>query len=258
MVLKSFISIFIFSAMSSVAWAETIAKTYPVKNFSEFAAGSGAKIEIAQDGTEYLRIEADTEVMKRVKVDQTGKRVSVWVKSDNGFFNWFGQGDEQVKIVLRVKQLEYLELSGGAYAKAGNLKSARLAVSNSGAGEADFADIDANQFRVDLSGAAKVSAKQVISQSQSYELSGASDVKIKDSSSTQSLQVHASGASNLRAEKLIAKRAKLEASGASQIEVSVSEEIEAQASGASNIDYYGNPKAKTDASGASNIKAHED
>lgn len=258
MLFKAFISVLALSLLVPIAQAETLAKTYPVKNFSEFSAGGGTKIEITQDGTEYLRIEADAEVMKRVKVDQTGKRVSVWVKSDNGFFNWFGQGDDRVKIVLRVKQLEYLELSGGAYAKVGDLKSANLAISNSGAAEVDFADISANQLRVDLSGAAKMSAKRVISQSQSYELSGASDAKIKDSSNTQSLQVHASGASNLRAEKLIAKRAKLEASGASQIEVSVTEEMDAQASGASNIDYYGNPKVKTDASGASNIKAHKD
>ncbi|WP_323814023.1 head GIN domain-containing protein [Cellvibrio sp. NN19] len=257
MVFKSLISVFMFSVLASAAWAGSIAKTYPVKDFSEFSAGGGAKIEITQDGSEYLRIEADAEVMERVKVDQTGKRVSVWIKSDNNFFNWFGQGDDHVKIVLRVKQLEYLELSGGAYAKVNDLKSENFALNNSGAAEVDFADVDANQLRVDLSGAAKMSSERVHSQFQKYELSGASDAKVK-AGNVQSLQVNVSGASNMRAKKLTAKNAKLDASGASQIEVTVTDELEAQASGASNINYYGRPKAKTDASGASQVKARDD
>ena len=245
----------VLTLIAPVALAETVAKTYPVKDFSEFVAGGGTQVEITQDGTEYLRIEADEEIMKRVKVDQTGKRVSVWVKSDNNFFNWFGHGDGQVRVVLKVKHLEYLELSGGAHAKVGDLQEEKLEVSNSGAANAQFSSINATYFRLGLSGAANARINSINSQEQDFDLSGAANIEIKSESNTQSLQADVSGASNLRAKMLTAKVAKVEASGASHIELTVTDELDAGASGASSVNYYGNPKARTDSSGASHINA---
>lgn len=255
MFIKSLIPAVVLSLCAPLALAETVAKTYPVKDFSEFVAGGGTRIEITQDGTEYLRVEADAEVMKRVKVDQTGKRVSVWVKSEGGLFNWFGHGEGNVRVVLRVKHLEYLELSGGAKANVGDLQEDKLDVSNSGAANADFASINATKFHLDLSGAANVRINSVNSQEQDFDLSGAANVDIKDDSNTQSLKADVSGASNLRAKNLTAKTAKVDASGASHIELTVTDELVAGASGASSVNYFGNPKAETDSSGASHINA---
>lgn len=253
---KKFWVIALFVVAAPAALAEVIAKTYPVKDFSEFVAGGGAKVEITQDGTEYLRIEADADVMQKVKVDQSGKRVSVWVKSDNNFFNWFGRGNGNIRIVLRVKNLEYLELSGGAQGKIGDLQQHRLEVQHSGAANSEFARINAADFKVDLSGAAQLRIDQITSQEMDLDLSGAANAEIKRESTTQMLKADISGASNLRAKNLIANVARLDASGASHIEVSVTDELDAGASGASSVNYFGNPKAKTNASGASNVNAH--
>lgn len=238
------------------ALAEMVAKTYPVKDFTEFVSGGNTKVEISQDGTEYLRVEADAEVMKRVKVDQSGNRVSVWVKSDSNFFNWFGHSNDPVRIILRVKELEYLEISGGAHATLGQFQGDKFHVNVSGAGNVNFASLNTKELRMDLSGAANVRIKSVNSQTQDFDLSGASDLEIQSASNTQELDVGASGASNFRAKKLTAKQAHLEASGASHVEAAVTETLDANASGASSVDYYGSPKAKTDASGASHVNAH--
>jgi hypothetical protein len=238
------------------ALAETVAKTYPVKGFSEFVSGGNTSVEISQDGTEYLRVEADVEVMKRVKVDQSGNRVSVWVKSDGNFFNWFGNSNDPVRIILRVKQLEYLEISGGARATAGDLQGEKFQLNVSGAGKVNFAALNAKLLKMELSGAANVRINSVNSQAQTFGMSGASNVDIQSASNTQELEVGASGASNFRARNLTAKEANLGASGASHIEVTVTETLDANASGASSVDYYGNPKAKTDTSGASHVNAH--
>ncbi len=253
MLLKSLISAFALSLMAPLVLAEMVAKTYPVADFSEFVAGGGTQVEITQNGTEYLRVEADAEVLKRVKVDQTGKRVSVWVKSDNNFFNWFGHSEGQVRVVLNVKHLEYLELSGGAQAKVGDLQEEKLVVSNSGAANAEFASINAAELHLDLSGAANARIARVNSQKQAVDLSGAASLEIKGDSNTQSLSADVSGASNLRAKLLTAKSANVEASGASHIELTVTDELIADASGASSVNYYGSPKADTDSSGASHI-----
>lgn len=237
--------------------AETIAKTYPVKDFSEFISGGNTSVEISQDDNEYLRVEADADVMPRVKVDQSGNRVSVWVKNEGGFFNWFGHSNDPVRVVLRVKQLSYLEISGGASATLGDLQGEKLHVNASGAGNIHFAGLNAKFLKMDLSGAANVGINNVNSQEQKFDLSGASKVEIQEASNTQELHVGASGASNFQARTLTAKRAYLGASGASHAEATVTEFLDANASGASRIDYYGKPEVKRDSSGASNISAHD-
>lgn len=242
-----------------LALAETLAKVYPVKNFSEFTSGGNTRVEITQSGTEYLRIEADAEVMERVKVDQTGNRVSVWLKSGNGgFLSWFGQGNEKVKVTVGVKQLQYLELSGGANATLGDLQGSEFKLETSGAANVNFARLTMDEVRMGLSGAANVRIDTLTTKTQSYDLSGASNVEIKGASRSDELEVGASGASNFRGKPLSVTQAKVSASGASHIKVSVTESLVADASGASSVDYYGNPRTKTKATGASHVNAKDD
>ena len=258
MLIRTLIMTTMISFTAPMAYAEIIAKTYPVKDFTEFVSGGNTVVEISQDGTEYLRVEAEADVMQRVKVDQSGKRVSVWVRSDSNFFNWFGHSNDPVRITLRVKQLEYLEISGGARATLGDLQGEKFQLNASGAGDVNFAALNAKLLHMDLSGAANVHINSVNSQEQDYDLSGASNVEIQSASNTQDLDVGASGASNFHGKNLTAKQARLGASGASHVEASVTDLLDADASGASSVDYYGNPKAKTDASGASHVNAHAD
>lgn len=238
---------------AAVANAETVAKTYPVKDFSEFVSGGNTSVEIIQDGTEYLRVEADEEVMKRIKVDQTGKRVSVWAKGEGGFFNWFNNSNDQVRVVLRVKKLEYLEISGGARANVSDLQGDKFRLTVSGAGNVDLAALNAGDLNANLSGAANVKFQSLNSKNQKFDLSGASTIDIRAEGNTESLSVIASGASSFHGKKLTAKTAELNASGASHIEAAVTDQLDAEASGASSINYRGEPKLKTSSTGASHI-----
>jgi Putative auto-transporter adhesin, head GIN domain len=242
---------------SSTTLAEMIAKEYPVKDFSEFVVSGETELEVSQTGKEYLKIEADSEIMKHVKVDQTGKRVSVWAKKDGDFFRWFSNNDSmKIKVTLQVKNLEYLELSGASTADVKDLKTTKLDLSASGAANGRFSNLNADYLDADLSGASNLQFETMNSLQQNFELSGASNLEVKSASRTDKLVLGASGASNVRAKKLIAKQATIGASGASHIDVSVTEDLNAEASGASGITYHGNPKARTDASGASHISAN--
>lgn len=245
--------------VSSATLAETIVKEYPVKDFSEFVVSGETQLEISQTGEEYLKIEADAEIMKDVKVDQTGKKVSVWVKKNGHFFSWFDDHDSmRIKVTLRVKNLEYLELSGASTAEVGDLKSKSFYLGASGAANGNFTHLNADKLKVNLSGAANFRVETVNSLEQIYDLSGAANMDVRSASRTDSLVAGASGASNIRAKNLIAKHANLDASGASHIAVSVTEELHAEASGASHINYIGSPKTNTNASGASHINGESE
>lgn len=256
MLARSFFSI-VCLCVSSFSLADIVAKEYPVKDFSEFVASGESEIEISQTGKEYLRIEADAEVMKYVKVDQTGKRVSVWAKKDGNFFDWFKHDSAKIKVILHVNNLEFLELSGAANAKVNDLSANELKVDLSGAANADFTRLQVTKLNLDSSGAANMRVDNIDAGSLSLELSGAANFDVKAESNTDQLHARASGASNIRAVKLSAKHAYLDASGASHIDISVTDEINAEASGASSINYRGAPKAKTRATGASSINGQD-
>lgn len=245
--------------VSSVEAADRIAKTYPVKDFSEVVVGGNALLEVTQDGTEYLRVEAIPEVMDRVKVDLTGKRLTLGVKSKGGVFGWFDEGEnQQVRFILRVKRLTFVDLSGAARGRFGDFQGDEFMFHGSGAANAEFAALNASKFLVQLSGASHVQIDNVNSKQQDFGLSGASNMEIKQPSYVVELKADLSGASNLRARKLKANFADVGASGASHMEIAVSEALQADASGASSIDYYGNPKAETGSSGASHINGHNE
>lgn len=254
MLARSLVSI-ICLTVSSFSLAGVIAKEYPVKNFSEFVASGETEVSISQTGKEYLRVEAEEEVMKYVKVDQTGNRVSVWARKDRNFMDWFKGDSAKIKVVLHVNTLEYLELSGAANAAVNDLTSSQLKIELSGAANVDFAKLEVKETELGLSGAANMRIEKIKADSVEMDLSGAANFTLKSASTTDQLQGKASGASHIRAVELVAKTATLDASGASHIDVSVSEQINAEASGASSINYRGEPRAKTRATGASSVNS---
>lgn len=258
MLFRILISSLILCFTMPAALAQTEAKVYPINEVTEFVSGGNTTIDIVQSDTEYLRVEADAEVMNRLKVDQTGQRLSVWVKSGKGgFFDWFVHGKESVKVILHVKQLGYLELSGGALANVGDLSGLALNVEASGAAKMQFSQLIVGKVSMDVSGAANVGIQSINAKEQRYKISGASVIEIKGDSHGDIVDVDVSGASKFSGKTLVTKKAALNASGASHINVTVTESLNADASGASNINYYGSPRSKTKATGASHVNARE-
>ncbi len=254
-------SIILFSSLLAlipvVQAADWVAQEYPIKNVSQVVVGGEATIELTQGDTEYLRAEADPEIMKRVKVDLSNGVLTLGVKAkEGGIFGWFNQGNAPVRFVLRVKQLSNLDLSGAARANVGDLTQDQFTLIGSGASAADFATLNVAMWDVTLSGASNIKVMKVTSQFHKVEISGASNLIIDQPSAVSQIEVELSGASNLRAKNLKATTANIEASGASHAELAVSENLIADASGASSIDYFGSPKAQTESSGAGHVNAH--
>lgn len=246
----------LLAVMPFVQAADWVAQEYPVKDFSEISLGGGAVIEITQSDAEYLRVEADPEVMKRVLVDLSGKRLTLGVKSKaGGVLKWFNHDDDKVRFVVRVKALTLLELSGAAHAKVAPLTQPGLVFEASGASHAVFDGLEGKIMAINLSGASHAIVERINTAQQTYELSGAANLLINQESSAEEVKANVSGASNLRAKALKTKSANAEASGASNIDIYVTESLTAEATGASNINYFGKPTAKTESSGAGHVNA---
>jgi Putative auto-transporter adhesin, head GIN domain len=236
--------------------AEWIAKEYPASGFSEIFVGGQATIEIRQSDTEYVRAEAEPEVLERVEVDLTGNTLTLGVPSHSGrFFKWMGNSDEKVRFIVHVKSLSALNISGAVKADVGALTVSKFHLDGSGASHISMAGLTGENVAIQLSGASNVDINQIQAAQQSYDLSGAAKMTIEETSQADHITIDASGAAKMNAKKLNAKIAKLNTSGASSIDISVSDNLVAKADGASHINYYGKPVAEVDSSGASHINS---
>lgn len=247
----------LWSAESAVA-AETVARSYDIKNVSEVVVGDGGRIQITQGDSESLRVEAAADVIDKVKVDLNGNRLSLGMKRGSGrggFWNFFYHQDDEVRYILQVKSLKYLGLSGASQAHLGDWKDKDMVVSVSGAGVVNFASLSIDDLFVDLSGASNANIQSLGGNKLKFELSGAGNANIKGQSQAKFLQVGCSGASNFRGKLLTVGQADVNASGASNIEVNATEFLKAVASGASNVRYLGQPRLESNSSGASNINS---
>jgi hypothetical protein len=237
---------------------DIVAQSYPISSVLELSVGGGIEVDIIQGESESLRVETTPETMKRVKVDLTGHKLTLGLKSgSDNFFRWFDNNSDHVKFILHIKQLNLLDFSGAAQANVSNYRGGKLSVKNSGAAQAYFSDLRVSDLDIESSGAANIEIQTLHSQKVNVELSGASNFHLEKSGVAGELIVEASGASGFHGKPLSATEADVGASGASNIEVRATEKLKANASGASNIDYYGSAKVSSDSSGASHINGHQ-
>lgn len=257
--LTTFCSLLLSAGMIFNASAdELVAQEYTIDAVTEIVAGGAGTIEISQGDSEYLRVEATADVMKRVKVDLTNHKLSLGVKDANGnFFHWFDRNNDPVKFVVKVKTINVFDISGAITASLGVLNAEKLWIKNSGATKIDVTELKVDNLSVESSGAANTNIQTLNAQQVRIDLSGASNFNVKKSGAVQQLNVVASGASNYRGKPLFVAGANAQASGASNIDIQVSEKLHAIASGASNINYYGSAKVTVDISGASHVNGHQ-
>ena len=248
-------------SVKAVHAEDMIAKAYDIKDVSELVVSGGGRVQITQGDTESLRVEATSDVMARVKVDLSGDKLNLSVRSTSGsfsFFDLFKHGNDEVLYVLQLKKLHYVELSGASRATFGNWVGDDMTLNVSGAGAANFTHLRVNDLFVELTGASNSRVDMLTARKLTFELSGAANMDIKAASQTSFLKVGASGASNFKGKLLTAAQADVDASGASNIDLHATDILKVSASGASNIRYLGQPKLDSNASGASHIKAIND
>lgn len=245
-----------------------IAKVYDINDVAAVVVSGGGHLRVVQGDTESLRVEAEPDVIERVRVDLTNHTLNLSVKNKDeqafGFSRWLSwlhydhHDNEQVEYLLQVKNLNYLELSGASHATLGNWVGKNMVVKASGAADVTFAKLTLDDLFVGVSGATKLRVQKLTTSKLKFELSGAANIDVYAESQSKFLKIGASGASNVHAKLLTVAQADVEASGASSVELKVTEFLKASASGASNIRYLGQPKLDGHDSGASHIKAIND
>ena len=202
-----------------------VKETREFSSFSGVQVGGAFDVEIHKGSAHQASIEADENVMERIKMEVKNDILRIkmdgWVRKVN-----------KLKVVLIMDDLEYLSASGASDVEVVD-------------------DFSSNSFDLHASGAADVSLS-IDTDDLKISMSGSCDIDLEGKAGD--VQISMSGASDLDADDMRAKSVDIQSSGSSSASVYASERLVASASGASDINCEGNPsKTQVKSSGAADI-----
>jgi hypothetical protein len=206
-----------------------LTETRQVSGFHAIEVSYPAQVLVKQGKTESLKIEAEDNLLPRLKTQvQNGVLEISYKRKDGKYVN----ATEPVKITIVVKNLDDVEFTSAGELIIQDVKSDDLDVSLSGAGNLELNEIDVKDLHVSLSGAGSMSA------------SGTAD----------QLDLNISGFGGFKGADLHGKDALVNISGAGSATVWVDNDLTAQISGAGSVDYYGSASVNKQISGVGNVK----
>jgi hypothetical protein len=190
-------------------------KTYTPGPFDRIEIDGSAKVTLTQGERDQVFIRGDESVQQSVDVALDGQRLTV--HPNGGWKFWRSQ---HLLINVEMRNLRALTLAGASDLQLeGPIKSPRLDIRISGAGNVRAASLDVGELRFDISGAGD------------GDLAG----------QVGKLGMTISGTGKLRAENLKAGRADVSISGAGGARLWVTDAIRVSISGIGDVDYWGKP-----------------
>jgi hypothetical protein len=213
---------------TATAFAQTPeGKLYTPGAFDRLEIDGSARVTLRQGERDQVFIGGDADVQRGVDVAVIGNRLQI--HPSGGWKFW---KDAKLQVDVQVRELRQIDLSGATDLHApGPLKTDRLVVRISGAGNARFDALDAGQLKFDISGAGD------------GQLAG----------QVQELGLNVSGKGKLLADQLRAARANVSISGVGNAKLWVTEKLRINVSGVGSVDYWGQPDVQRSTSGLSSI-----
>jgi hypothetical protein len=221
----------LLASSCTVGSRRVVTDTRRVRNFDRIDFSTIGELTITQGDHESLTIEAESNVMRRIRTEVRGGRLYIEMKS--GFpWVWGVMPTKPIKYDLTVKELTTLDLSGVGSIYAGAIDTDLLELDMSGAGKVVLRSLTAETLVVEHSGAGKC------------ELSG----------QVRRQELHLTGAGEYDAADLESERAEVEVSGLGKAMVWATEALDIKIPGAGSVGYYGDPSVTQDVSGLGRVE----
>jgi hypothetical protein len=205
-----------------------VTETREISNFDRVELKSIGELTIIQGEPESLTIEAESNIVRRVKTDVWGGTLTI--EFTGGIL-----GDviptEPIRYELTMKDISGLKLSGAGRIYSASIATRHLDLDVSGVGDVIIDSLEADDLDVDLTGAGTI------------DLAG----KIGDQ------DVRLSSVGNYSAGGLESSRARVALTGAGTATLWVTEELDVQISGVGSVDYYGDPVVSQNISGVGRL-----
>lgn len=200
-----------------------------VSGFDEVQLEGMGVITLQQGEQDSLIIEADAEILPRLKSEVHGGRLEL------GFKHWYDHMNQvtrpDVHYYITMKQVHGISISGSGELQAGKIETDTLHLRVSGSGDFNVEDLRAQNLEVRFSGTGKA------------HLGGAAAHQ----------EIHISGSGDLDAAGLDSQSALVRISGSGKVLLQVSQTLEAHISGSGEIGYRGHPSVSPHISGIGRV-----
>lgn len=234
LVLISCMIIFVFLSFSSCLFpfrsiagsGKVITEQREISGINEVNFDGFGNLFIKQSETESLTIEAEDNIVKNIKTEVSGNKLTI--RFNKGLIP---VPTRQVYITLNLKNLSQINFAGAGSIECDNFKTENFEINSSGAG-----DIKLN-----------IEAKTLVS-----KITGAGEIQISGAAESQEIKI--TGAGSYNGKDLISNKCKITISGAGSATVNVKDLLDVKISGVGSINYIGDPEVSKDISGAGSVK----
>ncbi len=196
-----------------------------VSGFTSVTFAGLGELNIIQGTTEGLTIEAEDNIMPRIKTTVSDGNLTIGFESNN--WQDMVRPTRTVKFELKVRSLSQLDLQGLGSVTMNSLQADAVTVKVGGAGNIKISKINSGDLIVTMTGAGNV------------DLAG--------KATTQTVNLN--GLGNFSGGDLDSQRTTVNLTGAGNADVWARNELTVKISGAGSVSYYGSPKITKDITG---------
>jgi hypothetical protein len=211
--------------------SKRITETRDVRGFHRVSLDGVGHLVITQGDAESLVIEADRQVMPRIKTIVEDDTLTIRLET-GPWWQQLGDPLRRIRYDLTMREITGITLAGAGKVGASGVSAERLDLVVSGVGS----------LKVDALSAAELST--VVSGAGTCDVSGR----------LEGQEVTIKGAGSYRGSRLQSGRAKALVSGSGSITVNVEETLDATVSGAGSIRYHGEPTVFQRITGVGSIR----
>ena len=201
-----------------------ITRTLPVDPFKRISIGNASvKIEVSQAGQDSVQIEADDNLIDRLKAEVKDGTLRLSFESAGEFI----RPSQPAQVRVSARDIDKLTLKGQGRVTATAFKTDALELALAGKGELAAGPLDVRSLTVNLSGVGKCT------------VTGKADEQA----------VKLSGIGACANEGLVSRTGRVVLSGVGRAEVDVREKLDITISGIGNVTYHGEPEVTRAISG---------
>ena len=198
-----------------------------VSGFTEVRLASVGELSLAQGDRESLTIEAEDNILPRIRTDVEGG--ALVIRTERGVSI---SPTVTVRYTLTVRELSGLELSGSGKIKTGTIRS--------------------QDFKVRLPGSGDIRIDGLTADSLTAVISGSGSINVPGKVVRQEVRI--SGSGDYDATNLQSQSGNVRVSGSGDCTLWIENDLAAAISGSGRVDYYGNPKVTQHISGSGKVR----
>jgi hypothetical protein len=212
-------------------------ETREVSGFDQVSVRYYGDVVLEQGETEGLEIEADEELLQRIKSEVRDGCLTIgfdvqWWEWLTEWMKLSGLGDRKIHYKINMRQIRGIALSGSVNLQAEQVKSEDCAISISGSARVQIGQFDGVKLANTISGSGTVI------------LAG----------SAQRHSMHISGSGTIKAAEFTTQETDIHISGSARAVVKVAQSLSVHISGSGDVQYLGQPQVHQHISGAGRVR----